>query len=285
METCEVSIANKFFDITKSIVEYEVRPGNTVTFMSEVDLTEVELLRARMRSAGRAKPSYTAVVAKALALALRDCPYANHRVVPTWFMVRLQRFRTCDVAVACERDEPGTEVATFVDVLREADRRSLESATEWLRKLASSDESNNTQWKMYRRTVLWLPRWLGALLVRLPVFCSKRWISWRGGAALISSPARYGVDAVLGSWPWPLGVSFGLVRQRAVVRDGKIVARPTFMFTLNFDRRVMAGAPAARFFHEIVRRLETADLEEVPSAGRQAATADAAAPVRQGAKP
>ena len=130
MKAYKVSIADKFFDITQSIVGHEIRPGNTVTFMSEVDLTEVELLRARARAAGLTRPSYTAVVAKALALALRDCPYDNRRIVPTWFMVRIQQFLNCDVAVACERDETGREVATFVDVLREADRRSLGEITD-----------------------------------------------------------------------------------------------------------------------------------------------------------
>src|SRR5206468_3362367 len=96
------------------------------------------------------------------------------------------------------------------------------------------------------------------------------WVKWRGGAVLVSSPAKYGVDVVVGSWSHPLGVSFGLVKPRPVVRDGAVVARTTFTLTLNFDRRVMAGAQAARFFRRVVERLERAETELAPYAGRAA---------------
>ncbi len=50
--------------------------------------------------------------------------------------------------------------------------------------------------------------------------------------------------------------SFGLAKPRPVVRDGSVVVRPTFTLTLNLDRRLMAGAQAARFFERIVELLE-----------------------------
>ncbi len=46
---------NKYFEAIRAIAEYEIRPGNTVMFLSEVDLTEVERVRARA-TAGR-RPS------------------------------------------------------------------------------------------------------------------------------------------------------------------------------------------------------------------------------------
>ena len=47
----------------------------------------------------------------------------------------------------------------------------------------------------------------------------------------------------------------------ALPEDGKIVACPTFSLTLNFDRRVMAGAQAARFLRRVVELLEHASTE------------------------
>jgi hypothetical protein len=61
-----------------------------------------------------------------------------------------------------------------------------------------------------------------------------------------------------------VGVSFGLVKSRAVVRGDSIVACPTFVLSMNFDRRVMAGAQGARFFKRIVERLERAETEMAP---------------------
>ena len=81
---------------------------------------------------------------------------------------------------------------------------------------------------------------------------------------LVSSPAKYGVDVVVGTWSHPLGVSFGLVKPRPVVRGTEIVACLTFALTLNFDRRVMAGAQAARFFKRMVDLLEHAETEMAP---------------------
>jgi hypothetical protein len=70
----------RFFRANRSIVEYEIRPGNTVTFLHEVDLSEVENVRLAAKAAGSEAPSYTAFVVKAVALALRDCCYANRRI-------------------------------------------------------------------------------------------------------------------------------------------------------------------------------------------------------------
>jgi hypothetical protein len=43
-----------------------------------------------------------------------------------------------------------------------------------------------------------------------------------------------------------------------------VVARSSFHLTMGYNHRLCNGAPAARFFHEIVRRLEEADLGEPP---------------------
>ena len=45
---------NRYFEAIRAIAEYEIRPGNTVMFLSEVDLTEVERVAlARPRDEGR----------------------------------------------------------------------------------------------------------------------------------------------------------------------------------------------------------------------------------------
>jgi pyruvate/2-oxoglutarate dehydrogenase complex dihydrolipoamide acyltransferase (E2) component len=261
--TYEIEPKNKFFEAIRAIAEYEIRPGNSVTFLSEVDLTEVERVRAG-RSKGRT-PSYTAFVVKAVALALRDFPYANRRVFRRpWLPLsgpRLQRFHHSDVAVACERDIPGAESIAFLDVLRDADRLSLMEITEALHNLAVCDLATNKQWREFSTLVRRLPSWLSTLLIRLPCLVPSLWGKYRGGAVLVTSPAKYGVDVIAGTWTHPLGVSFGLVKRRPVVRGETIVACPTFTLTLSFDRRVMAGAQAARFFRRIVLLLENVATE------------------------
>jgi len=271
----EIEPKNKFFEAIRAIAEYEIRPGNSFTFLSEVDLTEVERVRTLKTIGGT--PSYTAFVVKAVALALRDFPYANRRVCrrpwPFFSAPRLQRFHHSDVAVACEREISGAESIAFIDILRDADRLSLLEITDALHNLAVCDASTNKQWREFSTLIRRLPSCLSTLLIRLPCLVPSLWGKYRGGAVLVSSPAKYGVDMIAGTWTHPLGVSFGLVKPRPVVRGETIVACPTFTLTLSFDRRVMAGAQAARFFRRIVEILEDVATEiERPTSSADSTT-------------
>jgi hypothetical protein len=155
-------------------------------------------------------------------------------------------------------------MVAFADVLRDADVPSLDAITGWLHELARCDTATNREWCLFNHLVTRLPHWLFRLVARLPLLVPRLWVRHRGSAVLISSPARYGVDVVATSWAWPLGISFGLVKDRPVVREGQVVACPTFVLTLNFDRRILAGAQAAHFFQRIVEILEHAVTELTP---------------------
>lgn len=254
-EPFAIKKAHKFYTVNAAIVEKEIRSGLTVTFSSEVDLSNIEAIRVVSGD----KPSYTAFVIKALARTLQELPYGNRRIIRSWipgFGDRLQQFTSSDIAVACERQIPGIEVATFIDVLRSAEQLTLGQITEWLRKLSQADEENNPQWKSYKNAIFQMPTWLSSLIISLPTKSAFLWCKWRGGAALISSPAKYGVDSINGCWMHPLGVTFGVVKKRVLVKDEQMVICPTFTFSLNFDRRVMAGAQAARFFQRLIQLLE-----------------------------
>ena len=164
---------NKFFEANRRVVDYEIRSGRTVSFFSEVDLTELEQLR---QAAAKNKPSYTALVVKAVGLALREFPNANRRICRrAWLPFlspRQQQFHQCDVAVACERDIAGADGVAFVDIFRDADRHTLQEITAWLRDLATCDVQDNKQWRDYSRLISRLPSWLSALLIRLPYFAT-----------------------------------------------------------------------------------------------------------------
>lgn len=256
---------NKFFGAIRAVAEFEVRPGPTYTFVSQVDLTEIEAVR---RAAGKPAPSYTAFVAKAVALALREFPYANRRVCrpPSrlWLVTRLQTFKRCDIAVASERDVPGAESVAFYDVFRDVDQQSLQALTQGLRELATSDIETNAQWRSFSSLVTRLPQWLSTLLIRLPYFFPRLWLRYRGAAVLISSPAKYGVDAVMASQSFPLAVAFGLAKLRPVVRGDQVVPCMTFTLSVNVDRRIMAGAKSARFYKRIIELLEQATTTLAP---------------------
>lgn len=249
---------HKFFHVARAIVGKEVRPGNTITFVNEIDLTHIEVIRQQWPS-GK-KPTYTAFIAKAAAIALREYPYANRRLyrrplIP-FMLTRMQSFHDVNIAIACERNEPGIEVATFMDVLKNVDQLSLSEIGAWLNDLAQSDITNNRQWRDFFNLICRFPGWLSSFIISLPQHFPVLWWKWRGGAMVISSPGKYGIDYMIGTWPAPLGISFGYAKDRPVVRKGELQVARTMMLTLNWDRRVMAGAQGARFFKRICDILE-----------------------------
>lgn len=259
---------NRFFRVLCALSDREIQAHVSVSFSATLDLSAVEAVRAEAARAGQRKSSYTAFVIKAVVHALREYPYANRRVFRAPWRLGgpwLHSFNRADVAVAAERDVPGREYIAFADVLREEDSQSLDNINAWLAALARSDEESNQQWREFSTLIRRVPWRLAALILRLPTWLPSWWERYRGAAVLVSSPAKYGVGGVTASWAWPLGVSFGYVQPKPVVRDGEVVVRPCFEFLMNFDRRVMAGAAAAKFFKRVCELLESGVEDGPPS--------------------
>ena len=229
-----------------------------VTFLGEVDLTEVDKIRSQ--SWTRPHISYIAFVVKSVALALRDFPQANRRVFRVGLKrfpgLKVQAFTGRDVAVTVERDLPGIDVSTRVEIIRDADVMPLDKITTNVQALSRADAKSNPHWQESSRVTSRFPAWLARKILRRPWRSPALWMEQRGGAVLINSTPREAVDAVFCSSSYPIGVSFGQVKSRAVIVDGTVVARSTLHLSLGFDRRVMTGTLAARLFKRVVAILE-----------------------------
>jgi pyruvate dehydrogenase E2 component (dihydrolipoyllysine-residue acetyltransferase) len=83
-----------------------------------------------------------------------------------------------------------------------------------------------------------------------------------GGTFTISNLGMFGVDAfqAIVNAPQAAILAVGRIRDRAVVLEGAIVARPVMTMTASFDHRVVDGARGARFLETL------ADLVEEPAA-------------------
>ena len=263
----------QFDRLNRSLVESEIDFGRTVHFTAEIDLTEIERVRDAAASP-QLRPTYTAFVAKAVAIALREFPYANRRLFrPLWlpFLSYFQSFRGTDVAVAIERNIEGQAAVAYIEVLRDVHLQTLEELTEKLRAFSASDVTNSAQWRDFSRLATSFPAPLASFIVRLPRHFPSMWQKYRGGSVLISSPAKYGVDGVVAAWTHPLGLTFGLAQKKPIVKGDEVVAAMAFTFAMNWDRRVMAGAQAARVFARICELLrQPRELTAVasPDAGR-----------------
>ncbi len=239
--------------ITKHIVEKEIRADYAVVLQALVDFTAIEVLRREK------KVSYTALYAKAIAGALKKYPFANRRLSPVplcgAFFGRLQVFSTVDIAVAVERLQPGSENVAFMDVVRDVENKSLEALSTEIASLRNLDNSNK-QWRAFSNLAR-LPFPLGGLAATLPVYSPRLWARYRGGASMISSPGKYGMDFLNASWAHPLGFSYGYVKERPLVVEGHVVPRVTSYLTMSFDRRLLGGAQAGMVFNEIISTMES----------------------------
>lgn len=251
---------NRYFEVLGGL-NVENHSDNKVAMLSELDMTSAQALRSIISKQTGIKPSYTAIVAKAISISLREHPYANRISVERPFWKRIIQLHDVNMTVAVERDRPGIEQAVFAGTIRNTDKLDLVTITRELQALAQATEENNKRWSLLKRMVETLPAFFARWLISVPRWLPSQWIEHRGGAVMISSPAKYGVDMMVANWPWPIGYSFGLVKDRAIAVKGVVLVRPTMVLTMSFDRRLMGGAPAARFFSTVCGHIEQAERD------------------------
>jgi hypothetical protein len=178
----------------------EVVRQDTVFFTSLVDASALDELRRGAVLGGGAKPSYTALVVKAISLALKAHPEMNRLVLGGRFRFRPVQLGNVDAVVAVERVRGG-EDTVYAGILRATDLKSPGRITEELRRLSSEEEADDPRLKLFMRLVHWAPGWLCRLVVGLPRLGPKLWIENRGGAFALTTVGKYGVDSICAKWP------------------------------------------------------------------------------------
>lgn len=216
----------------------------------DVDMTFVESLRTRLKEVGK-KVTVTAILLKAIAIAQRAHPESRTAILP-WG--RTVTFHDIVAGFTVER-YVGSTPAVFFGAIESADTKSVEEIATELKQYGESemcevpqlnlqDRFNNMPW-WFRRFIIWAGQ-------RYP------WVRLRfmGATFGVSSLGKFGVNALIPPCVSTSTFGVGKVEDRAVVRDGKVEIRPMMTVVLNFDHRVIDGAPAARFLQDVARLLE-----------------------------
>lgn len=208
--------------------------------------------------------SWTGFLIASVARAVASHPEVNTRKAGN----HLLSFDRVDIGATVERHWRGRTVLDIV-VITEADQRSCAEVTDILHRAKYGPGQPHRS------------KGLTAQLVRLPGPLRRaaiRVAGTRPGVAATFGPA-VGVTSIgmfSEGWGWaiplaPLTViaTVGGVTERAVVRDGQVVARPMLPLTLSFDHAVIDGAPAARFTETLRSVVESAaafdDATTLPS--------------------
>jgi pyruvate dehydrogenase E2 component (dihydrolipoamide acetyltransferase) len=187
-----------------------------VTGFHEVDAGEFIDLASRLRRAaeadGRRLP-FDALLVRAAALALRRHPLVNTSLDEQAGEIVMHDDVNIGVATA-------TRDGLIVPVVKGADRRDLHDlAAELDRVTTAAREGRSALADLQGGT-----------------FTISNTGAWRGGfgTSLIRPP-----EVAI--------VAFGRVEERAVVRDGAVVARPVMPMSLTFDHRVLDGEQGLSF--------------------------------------
>ena len=170
-----------------------------------------------------------ATTLKAVAVSLRDFPELNARLEGDE-IVFLDDY---DLGVAIQ-----TTQGLVVPVVRACDTRSIEELDADVRRLAEAARAGRL-----------LPEEL------------------RGSTFTVTSAGKLAglFQTPIVNYPEVAILSLGRIAERAVVRDGEIVARPVGTVAITFDHRVVDGARAAEFGLSVIGRLERgADEKPAP---------------------
>nr|WP_279325973.1 dihydrolipoamide acetyltransferase family protein [Bacillus sp. FJAT-47783] len=222
----------KMSGIRKAIAKAMVNSKHTaphVTLMDEVDVTALVAHRKKFKAVAAEqgiKLTYLPYVVKALTSALKKYPALNTSIDDNTDEVIQKHYYNIGIAA-------DTDKGLLVPVVKHADRKSIFSI---------SDEINELAVKA-RDGKLAPAEMKGAS-------CTITNIGSAGGqwfTPVINHPEV----AILG---------IGRIQEKAVVKDGEIVAAPVLALSLSFDHRMIDGATAQNALNHIKRLLNDPQL-------------------------
>ncbi|WP_019242468.1 MULTISPECIES: dihydrolipoamide acetyltransferase family protein [Bacillus] len=222
----------KMSAIRKAIAKAMVNSKSTaphVTLMDEIDVTKLVAHRKKFKDVAAEKGiklTFLPYVVKALTSALREYPILNTSVDDANSEIIQKHYYNIGIAA-------DTEKGLLVPVVKNADRKSV---------FAISNEINELAGKA-RDGKLAPAEMKGAS-------CTITNIGSAGGqwfTPVINHPEV----AILG---------IGRIAEKAIVRDGEIVAAPVLALSLSFDHRIIDGATAQNALNHIKRLLNDPEL-------------------------
>ena len=191
----------------------------TVSFNLGCDVSELAKLRQKLK-AEDVKISYTDILVKLTALALREFPLLNCSVDGDKIIYK--NYVNIGVAVALDN-------GLIVPNVPDADKKSLREISAEVKELAS------------------LARTGGLPMDRL-----------KGGTFTITNLGMYGIESFTPIINQPEVAILGVntIEDKAVVVDGELCIRPILNLSLTADHRVVDGSVAAQFLQKLKKLIE-----------------------------
>lgn len=199
------------------------------TYVEEIDVTELEALRAQLNERHgekRGRLTLLPLLARAIVQALRDFPQVNARFDDDAGAVT--RYGAVHLGIATQ-----TDGGLMVPVLRHAEARDLWSCAAEIKRLAEAARTGKASRDELTGSTITITS-LGAL----------------GG--IVTTPVI--------NYPEVAIVGVGRIVERPMIRSGLVVARKLMNLSSSFDHRVVDGADGAHFVQAVRGLLEAPAL-------------------------
>lgn len=200
-----------------------------VTIMDEVDVTELVALRAKYKPYAEKKGSkltYLPFIVKALVAACREFPILNATLDEANQEIVLRKYYNIGIAT-------DTDNGLIVPVIEDADRKNLFKIADSIRDLAARGRDGKLA-----------PNELKGSTISISNIGSA-------GGMFFTPVINFPEVAILGT---------GRITEKAIVRNGEIVAAPVMALSLSFDHRLIDGATAQNFMNFIKTLLAQPEL-------------------------
>lgn len=186
----------------------------------ETDMTEAKKLKDQLSRSTGGKVSYTEIIVKCAAQALRELPMVNNSLIDGKLVVN----PAINIGVAVALDG-----GLIVPVIRQADQKSIRQLNKEIADLGGKAREGR----------------LGP-------------DEYTGGTFTVTNLGMYGVDHFNPVINPPESAIIGVCRlvDRPVVVDGAVVVRPLMNLCLSFDHRLIDGALAAQFMARVRQLIE-----------------------------
>jgi pyruvate/2-oxoglutarate dehydrogenase complex dihydrolipoamide acyltransferase (E2) component len=244
-----------------------VEQGAVPTYLfAEIDMTWAENMRYDLAQQG-IRVTVTALLLKAIGIAQRSHPCSRAALLPWGQTMVINKIVAGFTVEKVVDDEP----AVYLGIIKDPDTKSLAEISAELQTYSEGDINDVPQLAMEERFnhMPWLVRRFILLLgLTIP------WIRFRYLPASfgLTSIGKYGIQGVVPPCVNASTFGVGVVEPKPVVHNGQIEIRPMMNLILNFDHRVIDGAPASRFLSDVQKLME-GGLAEYVHEGNEAVQA------------
>lgn len=200
-----------------------------VTIMDEVDVTELVALRTKYKPYAEqrgSKLTYLPFIVKALVSACREFPIMNSTLDEANQEIVYRKYYNIGIAT-------DTENGLIVPVVEDADRKNLFAIADKIKDLAVRGRDGKLAANELRGSTITISN-IGS-----------------AGGMFFTPVINFPEVAILGT---------GRISEKAVVRNGELVAAPVMALSLSFDHRLIDGATAQNFMNHIKKLLAQPEL-------------------------